>query len=867
MKRRNRAAEISARKVRCAYCDWEDKQKYYKQHCERVHRGKCAKLRGQPTLAESLMMRSKKKKKVADSHKPALDNSSPATDTSSQSQGTLSRLSSIVFSLLSFLNPLQSIVESLRQSADKIEESLKGDRKELATKRAEMTTIHEFHRSNQSAGLFVSNSGKFAFGFCKKCMKYEDNIKSAPYFDEDWTVSGKRLRDDRKRQWDRHTNSKMHKLAMEIEKSRSIKSMISAGAHRAKQVTYNFFRLAYACVLMYVPYRRFVLLNAALSLCGFETGNRHHNADAAASVVDTFYDFFRTRLGQHVASLNSVTGRPRQFFSSADKGTELNQRQVINMTLFDVDGKSINVHLSAHLINEIDLGEGEAEESTARALLEHHYKQFAMIGLQRDDAQIVWVGKVTDKEACYVLMGKLAKDDCKGFQSINDVAHGVESLFDDVEKEIQWVDSTLSIIDVAHGRYAHSPKRKRKLRRTAAAFTQVYTTLKRIVETRYIKYSVVAGDALIKMFRILVAVCEDDWASTKDDAAQGLLRNFKKKNTIPNLMTLLDVLDHAVELSCCSQSEEFSIFFYLDKRRHFVKKIKTMSQESFDVSLKIDGSSKYYSARLQKYESDIRRLEINGVKLGVQGRGRSRSMRSNHQSDGNRVFEECLQMQQKVCRSILNHLHRLPEDSLFLSIEITTHPREIVKQLLYSGAFYKPHLIKICKSFQCENILAAVIVGHERFTEIIKDKDLQTKFAGKWMIKNRWNPLGVIETFMDPSSGLSDGIQDFLWVLEKVGVIRLSSNDTERVVKTIRKTETRFAGYNETKEQEGKRDRANQEIFLRENRVGLYDLPLQEINELWLKSHLPSLKHKSTRDVSVAKWLEKDFSKHKFWSA
>ena len=124
-------------------------------------------------------------------------------------------------------------------------------------------------------------------------------------------------------------------------------------------------------------------------------------------------------------------------------------------------------------------------------------------------------------------------------------------------KEIQLVDSTLSIIDIANGRYALSPKRKQKLRRTAAAFTQVYTTLKRIVETRYIKYSVVAGDALIKMFWILVAVCEDDWASTKDDAAQGLLRKIKKKNTIPDLMTLLDVLDHAVELSCCSQSEEF----------------------------------------------------------------------------------------------------------------------------------------------------------------------------------------------------------------------------------------------------------------------------------------------------------------------
>ena len=63
----------------------------------------------------------------------------------------------------------------------------------------------------------------------------------------------------------------------------------------------------------------------------------------------------------------------------------------------------------------------------------------------------------------------------------------------------------------------------------------------------------------------------------------------------------------------------------------------------------------------------------------------------------------------------------------------------------------------------------------------MKDIDLQTKFAGKWMNKNRWNPLGVIETFMDPSSGLSDGFHNFLWVLEKVGVIRLSSNDTEEL--------------------------------------------------------------------------------------
>ena len=83
-------------------------------------------------------------------------------------------------------------------------------------------------------------------------------------------------------------------------------------------------------------------------------------------------------------------------------------------------------------------------------------------------------------------MGKL-KGKNKAFLSVFDAAHGIESLFEDVEKDLKWLESALSIIDIVHNRYAHSPKRKRKLRRTAAAFNKIYVALKRIVETRYIK--------------------------------------------------------------------------------------------------------------------------------------------------------------------------------------------------------------------------------------------------------------------------------------------------------------------------------------------------------------------------------------------
>ena len=38
------------------------------------------------------------------------------------------------------------------------------------------------------------------------------------------------------------------------------------------------------------------------------------------------------------------------------------------------------------------------------------------------------------------------------------------------------------------------------------------------------------------------------------------------------------------------------------------------------MNVKIPNSDKYFSARLQKFESQIRSLEIKGVKLGASGR-------------------------------------------------------------------------------------------------------------------------------------------------------------------------------------------------------------------------------------------------------
>ena len=62
----------------------------------------------------------------------------------------------------------------------------------------------------------------------------------------------------------------------------------------------------------------------------------------------------------------------------------------------------------------------------------------------------------------------------------------------------------------------------------------------------------------------------------------------------------------------------------------------------------------------------------------------------------------------------------------------------------------------------------------------------------------------------------------------------------------------------------GKRDRANQEVFLHENPVALTNLPLEGLNKLWLKKHKSSLKLNSTKNVSVENYIKKDKSKAQF---
>ena len=88
-----------------------------------------------------------------------------------------------------------------------------------------------------------------------------------------------------------------------------------------------------------------------------------HHSSATLCII-TFLTMFPTI---YLPSIHALV--ESVFGITADKGTEVNQRQVINIHCFDIDGKLVTAQLAAHIINEIDISEDAAEESTAKALL------------------------------------------------------------------------------------------------------------------------------------------------------------------------------------------------------------------------------------------------------------------------------------------------------------------------------------------------------------------------------------------------------------------------------------------------------------------------------------------------------------------
>ena len=176
--------------------------------------------------------------------------------------------------------------------------------------------------------------------------------------------------------------------------------------------------------------------------------------------------------------------------------------------------------------------------------------------------------------------------------------------------------------------------------------------------------------------------------------------------------------------------------------------MKIIKEESFDVSLNIPGITKPLSERLQKYEKDIKNLEIDDVNLIRSSARLTRTTVKN--LNGPELFQNRLARQRLLCPSILNHIDRLPTNNLYKNINDTLHPKLLLKSD-YQRENFEEKLKSILESLGISHLLAAILIGHERFYYTLKDTDNQEKFQNYWKVSNRWNPLGVIESFMNPN--------------------------------------------------------------------------------------------------------------------
>ena len=183
----------------------------------------------------------------------------------------------------------------------------------------------------------------------------------------------------------------------------------------------------------------------------------------------------------------------------------------------------------------------------------------------------------------------------------------------------------------------------------------------------------------------------------------------------------------------------------------------------------------------------------------------------------------------------------------------------------YDPVAYIDELTSICDRLNLTDILASILVEHKMYHNALNDPGNQQRYVDYWKINSRWSSTGVIESYMNPEFDLHNGMEDFCVLLERVGLILKTQADTERVVKIQRKIKCRFANYNEMKETKGKRDRANQEIFLHENSISMAELPLKELNQEWLKHHLPSVKKNSRgKKIAISNFHKNDMSTTKF---
>ena len=92
----------------------------------------------------------------------------------------------------------------------------------------------------------------------------------------------------------------------------------------------------------------------------------------------------------------------------------------------------------------------------------------------------------------------------------------------------------------------------------------------------------------------------------------------------------------------------------------------------------------------------------------------------------------------------------------------------------------------MCEKLHIADFLSSITVCHGEFVHLLRTLHNDQFLADLWKSKKTWEPIALIETSLNPRLGLHVGSEDFCVLLERVGLLRFTQVDTERIVKVIR---------------------------------------------------------------------------------
>ena len=718
------------------------------------------------------------------------------------------------------------------------------------------------------------------FGFCHTCSRFAHLIASERGGNRvlKWTQGqGVSLKVNMKAKVRSHDSSALHqKYADENEShSKSLPSVLQIWQEKNDALTRDMLRVAYHSMMLGMSYAGFQatmtqLLPNLEMVSSYAEIQRNVHQKTAAQAVDIFYELFVVWLREHLHSSNPVTGRPRHFHLSADKGTVGNiTRQIVNIRYIDTTGVPVVTNLSVDVIrNYTDDDEPGRHETDAIGCF-NHIKQSLKKVLDLEDEEVGrrCMSFSSDNEAVYsgeksgLAVRWRGHFKNSAFLHLLDRAHKVEALFRLVINQsgsFSWAYTLLhstikQIVDTM------TSKTMRLAREIDASFTQLH----RMIATRFIAFSVRALDSIILQYNAIVYVlenkCSDDSVpNDKRLLCRTLLKVILDEEFILSALILAHTLQLGADVSLISQKDNFSIWDDADATARFKENL---------ICLERSPDSNPF---LSKHKDDIlsgkfQDIDFSATKARVLSY--ERSTRSANDDPGHFLakLEWAYEQQSRIAKALLcacaETLVVSPKiemlRAIFMCSEYPRSPtaldafrnKEFASAMHYYSTKSPLSLPSQHSSPHCEE-------GRDCQCAINQFRVFKTRVCDRLDLNKEWyinrdgvevldNAL-VLQDFLRPSRNLHKDIPDVVELIEIVLLMCPSQSDTERTGKDVKHLcESRFGGkFTEIKQSE--RDRCGKEVFVKSFDVHVEDLPMDVVLRRWYaKGHHGVLKKRS----------------------